>query len=57
MQINKDISSLEKQAHEIRKNNMSQFEAILTPSQKKTLKEMKQEGRKKYRENHPPYSR
>ena len=34
------------------KNNMKDFEAILTGEQKKTLKEMKQEGRKKYQEAH-----
>jgi len=51
-QLNTEIQDLEKNANEIRKNNMKDFEAILTPEQKKILKEMKQEGRKKYQEAH-----
>lgn len=52
--INSDISNLRKQAHEIKHENMKEFESILTQEQRKTLKEMKQEGREKYRSQHPP---
>jgi Spy/CpxP family protein refolding chaperone len=52
-EIDADLKVLEKQAQEIRKQNMKDFEAILTKQQKKTLKEMKNEGRKKYHEEHP----
>ena len=51
--IDKDIKALEKQAGEIHKQNMKDFEAILTKEQKKTLKEMKKEGRQNYKANHP----
>ncbi len=46
--IDKDLADLEKQAKEIRKQNMKNFESILTKDQKKTLKNMKKEGRQKY---------
>ena len=32
---------------------MKEFESILTKEQKKILKQMKKEGRKKYQQNHP----
>lgn len=51
--IDEELKVLEKQAQEIRKSNMKEFESILTRDQKKTLKEMKKEGRKKYRQGHP----
>ena len=51
--IDKDVKKLEKQAREIRKENMKEFEAILTKDQQKTLKEMKAEGRKNFKANHP----
>ena len=51
--LNSEIQELEKQAREVRKANMKDFEAILNADQKKTLKEMKQEGRQKYHKNHP----
>lgn len=44
---------LEKQAREIRQANMKEFESILTRQQKKTLKQMKKEGRKRYYQGHP----
>ena len=47
-QIDKDLASLQKQAQTLRKQNMKDFEAILTKDQKKTLKNMKKEGRKNY---------
>ena len=55
--IDKDLDTLRKQAKEIRKQNMKDFEAILTKDQKKTLKNMKKEGRKnfdKQRKELPP---
>jgi Spy/CpxP family protein refolding chaperone len=36
--------------HEIRKNSMKEFEAILTPDQKKELAKMKEEGRQRFEE-------
>ena len=52
--LNNDIKSLEKKANKIRQQNMKEFEKILTDEQKNILKQMKQEGRRKYQENHPP---
>ena len=55
--IDKDLEVLRKQAHEIKKQNMKDFEAILTKDQKKILKNMKKEGRKnfdKQRKDLPP---
>ena len=49
--IDKDLAVLEKQAREIRKQNMKDFESILTREQKKTLKNMKKEGRKNFDKN------
>ena len=46
--IDKDLAVLEKKAAQIRKQNMKDFEAILTKDQKKTLKNMKKEGRKNF---------
>ena len=56
-QIDKELEVLKKQAQEIRKQNMKDFESILTREQKKTLKNMKKEGRKnfdKHRKELPP---
>ncbi len=44
-----DIKTLRKEAHDIRVKNMKEFEEILTSEQKKTLKEMKQEGKREYK--------
>lgn len=54
--IDKDIKELEKQAAQIKKQNMKDFEAILTRKQKTTLKQMKKEGRDKFNKEHrlPP---
>ncbi len=56
--IDKEIKDLEKQANEIRKQNMKDFESILTKDQKKILKQMKKEGRKNFEKErrcpHPP---
>ena len=46
--IDNDLAELKKQSQTIRKQNMKDFEAILTKDQKKTLKNMKKEGRKKF---------
>ena len=51
--IDAELKVLEKKAHDIRKANMKEFESILTKEQKKILKQMKKEGRKKYQQNHP----
>ncbi len=47
-----DIKVLRKQAHEMRIKNMQEFEAILTPKQKKILEKMKKEGRKNFKKHH-----
>ena len=52
-EIDKELKTLEKQAHEIRKENMKEFESILTKDQRKTLKQMKKEGRENFKKNHP----
>ena len=55
--IDKDLQELHKKAGKIRKQNMNDFESILTKDQKKTLKNMKKEGRKKFekgRKHCPP---
>jgi Spy/CpxP family protein refolding chaperone len=55
--IDKDLAGLKKEAQQIRKQNMKDFESILTKEQKKTLKNMKKEGRKnfdKQRKELPP---
>ena len=52
--LNSDLKTLHKQAHDIRIQNMKEFENILTEEQKKTLKEMKQEGRKEFNKCHMP---
>ena len=57
IKLDNEIKNLEKRAHNIRKENMKEFESILTSEQRNTLREMKQEGRKKYYENHPPCQR
>ena len=49
--IDKDLADLKKQARDIRKQNMKDFEAILTKDQRKTLKNMKKEGRKNFDEH------
>ena len=48
--IDKEIQDLEKQAKSIRKQNMKEFESILTRDQKKILKQMKKEGRQRFEE-------
>ena len=53
--IDNELKALEKQAQNIRKENMKEFESILTWQQKRTLKQMKKEGRKNFRTNHCPH--
>lgn len=50
--IEAEIKELEKQAMEIRKANFKKFESILTPKQKRILKQMKKEGKKRYKATH-----
>ena len=52
-EIDKELAELEKKAQVIRRENMKEFESILTWKQKRILKEMKKEGRKKYHQEHP----
>lgn len=51
--IDKEIKVLEKRVHDIKKQNMKEFESILNRNQKNILKEMKNEGRRKFKEEHP----
>ena len=51
--IDKELRILEKKAQDIRRANMKEFESILTREQKRTLKNMKKEGRKRYHQAHP----
>lgn len=56
-QLKKEIGALKQEAHRLRMENMKNFEAILTKSQLKELKKMKEEGRKNFDKNfkkHPP---
>jgi len=52
--IKSDMKTLHKQAHDIRVENMKNFEEILSTEQKKTLREMKQEGRQEFNKRHMP---
>lgn len=54
--IDKELAELDKRAKEIKRNNMKEFESILTRDQKKILKNMKKEGRKNYHKAHPQTS-
>ena len=49
--IDKEIADLEKQAAVIRKQNMKDFESLLTYKQKRTLKQMKKEGRARFEQH------
>lgn len=51
--IDKEIKNLEKKANAVRKENLREFESILTRAQRNVLKQMKNEGRKKYHAEHP----
>ncbi len=49
-ELQAEIRTLRKKAHEIRKENMKAFEASLSEEQQKELKKMKEEGRKHFEE-------
>ena len=51
-QLHKEIKALKRAAHELRMQNMKEFEGILTKKQLKELKKMKEEGRKKFEKEH-----
>ncbi len=53
--IDNELKILEKKAQDIRRANMKEFESILTREQKRTLKNMKKEGRKRYHKAHPMF--
>ena len=50
-QVKKQLGTLKHEAHEIRMQNMKNFEGLLTAQQKKELKKMKEEGRKNFEKN------
>ena len=47
-QLKKEVQALKKEAHEIRMQNMKDFESILDKKQLKELNTIKEEGRKKF---------
>ena len=51
--IDNELRVLEKQINDVKKANMKEFESILTKQQRKTLKQMKKEGRQRYHSEHP----
>lgn len=55
--LKSELSDLDKQARELRKQNMKDFEAILTNAQKKELAKIKKEGRKNFAKTHPRHDR
>ena len=50
--IDKEINELHKKIIEIRKQNMKDFESILSNEQRKILKNMKKEGRENFAKEH-----
>lgn len=59
-QLQKEIMALKRGMHELRMQNMKEFESLLTAKQLKELKKMKDEGRKKFEKEHkkcpcPPF--
>lgn len=51
-ELQKEIRALKHAAHELRMQNMKEFEAILTKKQLKELRKMKEEGRKNFEKRH-----
>ena len=51
-QLKKEIGALKKELHEQRMQNMKDFESILTKNQQKELTKLKEEGRKKFEQEH-----
>ena len=49
--LRNDVRELNKKAHQMRVQNMKEYEGILTQKQLKELKKMKQEGKKKFEKN------
>ena len=47
-----EMKELKKQARDLRIKNMQEFESILTEKQKKTLAQMKEEGKKNFKKHH-----
>ena len=47
-ELKKEIGALRQEAREIKKQNMADFENLLTKKQKKELQKIKEEGRKKF---------
>lgn len=59
-QLKREIGALKKEMHRIRMENMKKFEELLTKSQLKELKKMKEEGRKRFdkefkKQHHPQF--
>lgn len=50
-QLKKELGALRNEARELKKQNMKDFENILTKKQKKELEKMKEEGRKNFEKN------
>lgn len=50
--LKKEVRDTDKQIHEIHRQNMKDFENILTSKQKKELEKIKKEGRKKFEKEH-----
>lgn len=50
-QLKKEIGALRHEARELKKQNMKDFENILTKKQQKELQKMKEEGRKNFEKN------
>lgn len=51
--IDKELKVLEKKARAIKKQNMRDFESILTLEQRRILKQMKKDGRRNFEQHHP----
>ena len=50
--LKKEVRDIDKQIHDIHRQNMKDFEAILTKKQKKELEKIKKEGRKKFEQQY-----
>ncbi len=56
-QLKKEIGALKQEARELQKQNMKDFENILTKKQKKELEKIKEEGRKNFQKNFKKHPR
>lgn len=52
--LRNDIGKIDQQMRQIRRDNEKEFEAILTPEQKLKYQQIKEEGRKHFREHRKP---